>query len=147
MVATAQFTWREVNGVVHTRATVPEKEPATARGPSLCGCLMRIRDKMPRVVFMAQGARRDAWWGTPEHPCAVNAVRIYPTFGQPPSPVQVHALDLVPERDLHYLATSSFEQMLYHAEWEGQVPPDADPWSVSFAHRLRKTREALQFGG
>ncbi|MER5390465.1 hypothetical protein [Saccharopolyspora sp. NPDC002686] len=135
MTASAEAQWQLVNGMVHMRVAVPEKEPVTVQGPTVCGCLMGVRDKLPRVVFMAQGARRDAWWGTPEHPCAVDEVLIYPAFGQPPLPTRQPALGFLPEKDLGFLATSSAEQMMYRAEWEDDIPPSVPRWSVRYAHR------------
>jgi hypothetical protein len=74
---------------------------------------------------IVKAARRDAWHGTPQYPCAPHEVCVYPTFGAPPTG-RADALDWEPDP---YLIASWFEQQMYRDEWAGTVPPGTTTWS------------------
>ncbi|KAA5832597.1 hypothetical protein ABT337_28765 [Saccharopolyspora hirsuta] len=123
--------WGRVGQEVHVwispegGGTCPE---VGAAGPDLFRGLMGVRRQLygRGWQLLVAGARRDAWHGTPQHPCSPDHLRVYRNFGAAPSS-EVHVLNH--ERDLQALATSWEEQFLWRQEWEN---PQSRAWTNTF---------------
>lgn len=122
--------WSQVGQEVHvwTSAEGSSCPEVGAAGADLFRGLMGVRRQLfgHRWMLLVAGARRDAWYGTPEHPCSPDHLRIYPHFGQEPSR-EGHVLNH--ERDIWSLATSWEEQFLWHQEWQN---PQSRAWANAF---------------
>ncbi|MCA1188887.1 MULTISPECIES: hypothetical protein [unclassified Saccharopolyspora] len=128
----AELSWflADDGRVQMTMVGPPPDSDITVKAPDVFAALLAIREMLHddgwRVLVNA--ARREAWGGTPEHPCGLAQVRIYPSLTGPPAADPVDALDM-PDDPALVRSGSVIEQTLWHKEWAGTIPPDGLTWT------------------
>ncbi|GAA3355536.1 hypothetical protein [Saccharopolyspora gregorii] len=132
--------FRTDDGDVQLTLAGPTGGELAATGRDVFTALLVIREALHdrgwRVLVNA--ARKEAWGGTPEHPCGLAHVRIYPTLTGPPANDPVDALDM-PDDPALVGSGSVIEQMLWHDEWAGTTEPGALTWT-DYERRRQESR-------
>ncbi|MCX2733628.1 hypothetical protein OOZ19_25580 [Saccharopolyspora sp. NFXS83] len=138
---------RRAGGGVHLRLRGPFGQ-FDEQGPDLFTPLQQVRRAMLQEgwAVLVNAALFGAWGGTPQHPCGIAHVRIYPSLTGPPLPEQLDVLGTPPGRlqDAHWSPVG--EQTAWHHEWAGTTPPGRLTWT-EFKRKLREEKNQEKSSG
>ncbi|GAB2666480.1 hypothetical protein GCM10027271_27310 [Saccharopolyspora gloriosae] len=144
----ARLTWVRLGTGVHVELELPTKT-VSSPGADVFSALMVLRADLHDDGWgwsvLVNASLITAWGPTEEHPCAVDQVRIFREYGEPPDADPVDALDVTASAELDYEYSPRLQWTL-RKNWEvGAETGSGDReeyWHVieSMRHGKRRTK-------